>query len=429
MCRMCKRCLVPSQTFEAKFSCKYSNIDRLVVCKLGEPIFRSLQWLDPFEREFVLDYIMGEFGDEYFSSSITQMSAIDTQKVNKFVEGVSNDYHLFANSIELLSATRPVRMKAISQLEAAFQQSVMAMKAQRKSALSSLHTRQSLEMDMQSSNSGEVEGMVHQHMAEIDELVQFWNSKLHELTSVQMNEYKALVNDVLEEKANPDERNGHTKSYKFKRLEISGFEWRGFEPVAAAQFCTHFPARLIRLITLKGDFFSVIHPMKYVDSFADPEEEVVLHDELESAVVIGRRDYGQSANNQDCALERLFDEAPVDCRWPSYSEQIHNIHQQDSSDTNIHITRHSNLSHGIRLIFHVRPCEDMSSHISRIFSFADANGIKRVYVPLEIVSDWLSPTNIFTDDRQMKQMLKTQIRKLGNCFTNSTLEEIVLIRN
>ena len=451
---MCRKCYVPNHAISVEVPGRFGRESVKVRCLPGFSMWQSISAKDFFEKEYVFEYVLGKIGD---AGALAQMHApLHAEDPSFIPDGVSNDFKTFAIALAHLALHQPTRMKAIEQLEVRYHKSVSLAKAQRRQALTSLQTRQALEMDMLSGRGCgrvELELMVHQHVSEVEGLTDFWAKEIAGLLSVQLREYKELVLEIHAEggarsgamvgippadvsaaalgcvsaAANRDVSSPAMPhvigvsppiSYCFQRPEIPGTQWRGLQAIAAQTDLTR-PARLIRLITLKGDFLSTaLAPLVHQDDMnVDPE--IVSAPAISSAVVLGFSQGLRMQSNQDAEVLRLMDAAPADCRWPSFQSQIEAI----PPNAPLFLTHHSNLANGVKCIFHMSTEDGLES----VFRRADALGIVRVFVPEILVPDLRCPS-IAPSGCGMGALAAGAARALPNSTANMCLREIVLIR-
>ena len=398
---MCKKCVRPKMDVSVQIG------NHVIALHAGEAIFDSItrDVPDAFEAELLVDTVL-EILDA-IDDSVESESPLGS--IRSF-RNVGAECIAFNEAICFLSLSDPMRMKTIQQLEIQYDENVSKKKAARKSAQASLQTRQSLEMDMLTNNpqysKKELEMLVYQHVTELDDLEIYWDAEITNARSKQMQEYMALVMEVYKT---------HFGTLPVRLSNSFPPTHPVFSAIAVRRDIT-VPARLVRLIELSGDFFStVLKPRKMC--MQDPEEEFHQEErEPKSAVLLGSHVSGKSTCQQVALLRFIDNEAPTECRWPSFKQQsVGNVPE------GIFESYHSNLGLGIERIFHIVD----STCLVDTLKLADTTGIQRIYIPHVIVADLLCPS-LPEEDLEFFSCIKGAIR--SRLSPNGSLLEVVLIR-
>jgi len=205
MCRLCA--LAPVDLEIPPVRAKYGPerfLNKLIPVSKGEFVLDAIKKSvkDPFEQMAVYDLFMASLSS--FSGIAVPTSAAPVTAVC-VKEGVSEEIIEFEKALGLLQQHNPTRMKTLEQLEGNFHKAVQTVKQQRSSALSSLHRRQALEMDMLSSETmdkkimkSELEALVSQHVSEMDSVQAHWKREVKKAQDRQLKEYRDLVLEVFE---------------------------------------------------------------------------------------------------------------------------------------------------------------------------------------------------------------------------------------
>ena len=414
---------------------------------------------DPFARNVMLEKILTGFVDMKPSvvSSGSDGSSSSGTSLCYYDQGIPTEYWEFQDALKFLRRYNPTRMKAIEQLESNYHRAIQTLKQQKRAALASLQTRQSLEMDMLTNqrdySKTELEALVGQHIGEVDGLVSHWDREISSLQEVQLKEYRELVMEVYSSEKSGiknDDRIEERKvgeKEKWERFPLPPHtEWLSITPIAAMGDGGGV-ARCIRLIHLqtKEDFVSsVVNPILSPNEEIglDPEELCFIetNDTVVSGAVLGISADLMLRSNQDIQLVQILDKCPVDCRWPCFLDQVEAVklsrHSQHEKNQ-IMITRHSNLSLGIEFLIHQFfefEHESTIDEVLNLLELADSLRIERLYVPDVLVPDLRSPLVIDKQTRpdsakSFLTVLKEAIRKMNNVSTSKArLREIVVIR-
>ena len=434
---MCQWCYCANSRIEiGPIQSKYSPnrpVNPTIVCEAGQRVMDSVirAVTDPFEQRAVFTQVM---------AGIQGSGAVTNHPRRPLISGVSDDFLEFHEALSFLQKHNPTRMKAIEQLESNYQKSVHAVKQQRKSALASLQTRQSLEMDMLTNSKGyaksDMQSLVNQHLPEMEALLAHWATEVKALQDMQLREYKELVMEVYQSELGAgDNKDCTTRNARtYARPEIVGLQWECMRPIAVVRNPDH-RARLVRFTRLRGDYLSaVIAPGSTdIDSILDPEEQcTVSRSDVVSAVLLGGDGSLAFRSNQDCEIINCFDsKCPTDCRWPAMADQLAQIrttHPYGISDEPLFVTRHSNLAHGVGLIFHCFSSDAAS--VQAVLEWCDSLGIQRLFVPDILVPDLRSPSLTDREARAVafqSTLIETAKKCLYNSVGNVSLDEIVLV--
>lgn len=409
---------------------------------------------DPFARNAFYESLLKGFVD--VRSSVVKGEDEGSEQVG-FLDGIPPEYIEFHEALNFLRIHNPTRMKAIEQLETNYHRAVQLLKVQKRSALTSLQTRQSLEMDMLTNqrdfSKPELEALVGQHIAEVDGLVSHWEEEIRTLQTVQLKEYRELVMEVYcsEKMGKLEVRRenvvvGKSMRGKWERPILPpGTEWIKMVPIAALGPGTGPGARCVRLIHLRSEDYvsSVINPIIAPNEEFDPEELCFVEESntVVCGVVLGAfADLGLKSN-QDIQLLKILDKCPVDCRWPSFVDQIATVRMSGESGRErgrVVVTRHSNLGLGVKFILHkIFENDDIVriEDVVELLEIADSLRIERLYVADVFAADLRSPTVIDKSTRpdrarEFLHVLKIAISRLDNQFSNpAKLREIVVIES
>lgn len=398
---------------------------------------------DPFAQRAVFDYA--------FDVIINQLDKISPPEIRisptpRPLSGISDDVYIFHDALEYLTTHNPTRMKTIEQLELNYHKAVYSVKQQRKSAMTGLQTRQSLEMDILTAkgryDKAELEALVLQHVQEMDAMVSHWAEEIRSVQNRQLREYKELVMEVYEsEKSESSHRtNRYLTPRTYARPEVAGLTWISMTPVAAIPVRDH-RARLIRVTHMKGDFLSrVVCPtvMTAETSELDPEELLAVRSAAEepvSAVLLGVSKRSLEFNsNQDADLLNILDNnCPTDCRWPSLVDQIKTLRSMYAGgippDRNFFISRHSNAAYGVSLIFHAMLDWDQSEVIQDIIAWAEIFGVERLFLSSALVPDLRAPRaqDLSSVENATYTSVVGAVRRLSNVVEDPALGEIVIV--
>ena len=433
---MCRFCCVSAVSLEipripSKFNKQRSlNIDPIPV-NSGECVWEIIQGSVkcPYEQLAIHEFALKLIAEYHEGANLADV--VSEQLPMILAVGVEEEWLEFERALAFLASHNPTRMKTIEQLELNYRKSVLTSKQQRHSALTSLQTRQSLEMDMlqqsSSSSRSELESLVHQHCSEIDGLVAFWDAEIQSVRLRQLCEYKDLVTEVVHSESAAASIVKNNRHREYRRPEVVGLEWISMK-VVAVRPSLHHKTRLVRISIFQGDFISSLISPKIADSsgILDPEELCVLSnsDSVASAMVLGTSSSSFTFNsNQDIELVRRIDnESPADCRWPSLTEQVESLRQKCPS---VGKTRHSNLGHGITTIYHMQPCCFSSESVwLKLFEDCEGSGINRVFIPSELVADLRAPV---VHGVESQQIVEAVLKRLSNVFDNVSLDELVVV--
>jgi hypothetical protein len=200
---------------------------------------------------------------------------------------------------------------------------------------------------------------------------------------------------------------------------------------------------MIRLEQYRGDFLtSAIVPIVSEETVLDPEEQCAVGDVdgyVKSAVLIGASPEMNFRSNQDMELMRIFDQSPVDCRWPSLHDQwilAKSSTTENRAGLRVIVTRHSNLSNHVEFIFHVLldgfETPLAPDRLSSIFNLVESYQINRLFIPDILVPDLRSPSAIDRDWRADQsaaffETLKSGIRGMDNILYFPSLKEFIYI--
>ena len=433
MCRWCY--VVNEDVVIPPIASRYNGrmLNDPIIVRKGEHVFHAIRNSveDAFELRAVYNHFLFERLPSLFESSgCYQKGSNSTKSQARPPTGIADEFFEFESALEFLTLHNPTRMKALEQLELNYHKAIQQVKQERVSAISSLQTRQSLEMDMLTSagqcDKRELEALVSQHVAEMDAVVAHWDKELSSLHRRQLAEYKELVMEVYcsEKSLSQSARRSDYNIAEYRRPEIPGLRWQSLVPVSVSTHAA-FRTRLVRLTHMEGDFIeSVIVPvLPDADPRLDPEEQVLAApSKVKSAVVLGCHAGFEFKSNQDAALSKIVDlAAPGDCRWPSLAEQRRAV-AGSAGESKYVVTRHSNLGHGVVAIFH---CMSESS-ISEIVEWCDCMHIERLFLPHAIVPDLLAP-GASSEQSDLVAVTISAVRRLSNVVSDPGLRELVIV--
>lgn len=437
---MCRLCFVAETDFEilpirSKFNRnRFLNSETILVNK-GERLLDRITSVvaNPFEQLALHSYVLKSITESTVGLSVGKDGSVFPEYL--IVSGVKNEWLEFEDALNFLAHHNPTRMKTIEHLELNYRKAVSQSKTQRASALASLQTRQSLEMDMltsqQSYAKSDLEALVQQHCSEIDALEDHWASAIRNVQQRQLQEYKDLVMEVVQRETFPPT---WYEPREYSRPEIMGLSYMSMHPVAVSSSIGN-KARLVRISHMRGDFLSSLISSKILSidqSNLDPEEQCASNStvhEISSAVVLGTSSRSFSfKSNQDTELLRKIDsESPADCRWPSLLEQVELLRSSESSA--IRKTRHSNLGHGICALYHLLVRDVDESTLVTILKDCEFLGVRRVFIPSFLVPDLRAPSIADLDGTNVIPIVPLAVKRLSNVLSFPSLDEIVLVDN
>ena len=447
MCRKCYRLNenVVIGSMESKYSGMYGPFRGFAGDGVWDVLSENIK--DPFAADAVYESILCGFVE--MKASVVADTMPQGGKP-LFTQHIPDEFSEFHGALKFLQVHNPTRMKAIEQLESNYHSAVHSLKQQKRSALSSLQTRQSLEMDMLTNQRDyskvELEALVGQHIAEVDGLIEQWDGDIETLQNVQLEEYRELVMEVYcSEKMSRKHVDAIFGEDRVPRRPwerpplLPGTEWVRMTPVAARGAGG---SRCLRLVKFSSnDFvFSVINPKisRNIENELDPEELCLVEqsDSVVCGVVLGTMKNLSLRSNQDIQLLSVLDKCPVDCRWPSFVDQIRGV-CQSKCEAPVVVTRHSNLSFGVKFILHRKFVDDDEifgeEAVTQLLEIADCLGIERLFVPDMLVPDLRSPTVIDKSTRSARavkfsDVLKNSISRLDyRVVRNSRLKEVIVI--
>ena len=360
------------------------------------------------------------------------------------IAGLNEEWLSFEEAIQFLASHNPTRMKTIEQLESNYRKTLFTVKQNRTSGLASLQTRQSLEMDMLTSQSNytkaDLESLVQQHCSEMDCLMHHWDSEIRSVQQRQLREYKDLVMEVFQSERGSGNiavsNFAVTARRQYSRPDVHGLEWLSMRAVAVRSSISH-KARLVRITRMRGDFLSSLIPSKQIAeidlSNLDPEEQCASSEShVSSALIIGvSSNQFTFRSNQDIELVRRIDtECPGDCRWPTLVEQIEVLRNQSAKKC-VAKTRHSNLGSGIGTIYHIDP-EVFYDELNLLELFQDCEGlgVKRIFIPSVFVADMRAPFLLEKGgSRDSERIILGALGKLSNMLESPSLDEVVIVHS
>jgi hypothetical protein len=401
----------------------YVNSAEIIVEK-KEKILDVIQesLANPYEALAVYEWVMK--GEQVLAGcrSGNEESAMVVSPIHS---GLDHHSFEFERALNFLARTNPARMKTIEHLETNYRRSMLDMKKQRASAVASLQTRQSLEMDMLTSSKHskpDLQSMVHQHVAEMDALMAFWQVEIRTLHQRQLVEYRELVSEVVaSEGMTSSWTHRERKPRIYARPEIDQLEWISMQPVAVVSDVSR-RARLVRLTRMSGDILSALSsPLPFDDSsLIDPEEEECCpRSVVRSAVLLGTEKF---KSNQDTELRNRIDmKCPSDCRWPCLGEQIELV-----GSARISKTRHSNIAHGIGTIYFASQIPTLDD-LTNVFNDCELNEIERLFIPRNFKMDLRAPAAGGQETQDMYDKVLSAIRGLCNRIETPWLDEVVLV--
>jgi hypothetical protein len=390
---MCRYCFVVNFDFIVPpIPSRYRKGEYLspdpIVIRPGDVLFNRIpQTNNVYERIAIFEHAVDLVGSTFPES----ISNRESETSLRPLYGIDGKFFELERAINYLSEHNPKRLKVIEQLEMNYYSGIDVKKNQRNTAISTLQTRQSLEMDIliNSNTQGkddELKMLVAQHYEEIETVEKYWNQIIQEEEDRCLNEFIDLVLEVytgeMNNCAGPSSQLFYQQSYK----RPDGMEWISLSPVAVVKR-TDYKTRLVRVTKVRvGDYmkiFSREDRFKFFDRL-DPEELVL---ETKNGPVIGAV-LGASKSldlksNQDVALLKLIGS---DCRWPSLRNQFESIRK--GIFFNFFVTRHSNIN--TSFIFHI--VDDEEASIGDIIQFSDHVGIDQLYIPLSLVPDVNAPS-------------------------------------
>ena len=436
---MCRLCAVAPLDFEipplkSKFNPE-RYLNKTIPVRRGEFVLEEIRNYvkDPFEQLALYDLFLASLSGQRM---VADRSPSDPPPA--FVEGVSAEIIAFEKALTYLERHNPTRMKTLEQLEQNYHKSVQTVKQQRAAALSSLHTRQALEMDMITSQAGgyeksELKALVNQHVSEMDSIHCHWEKEVRGTQQRQLKEYKELVQEVFESEKGKVSSPQTVKKRIYKRAQLAEAEFVRMMPLAVRPDLSR-PVRVIRSTEFKGDFISSIFSRNIVagrDSppDLDPEEQCCLvSSHVKSAAIIGIHpdEAGKKKSNQYMELLDFVDSVcPTDCRYPSLSEQLAHVGSSLRDGRGVAaVTRHSNLGNGVSIIFHLLECNQ--EIFKSVLGMCDCLGIERIFAPHIIVPDLRVPS-VTGMHPLVQPLLISAARQLSNFISNPSLDELVVI--
>ena len=442
---MCRLCLVAGEEglsippVRSKYhKSRFLNKEPIIV-KPHACVFDSIcgQIQDPYEQWGLFQHVLANLpthGDIRKQLSLPPVITV----------GIGTESEQFEQALNFLSSHNPARMKTIEQLERNYTKAVFVAKQQRASAISSLQTRQSLEMDMLTSQSNghskqDLEALVHQHVSEMDSLVSHWDAEVRTIHQRQLKEYRELVIEVVQSELSSLGLSSLGPSVQkptaqriYGRPEIFGLEWQTMTPIAIVSNHS-FRARLVRLTQMKGDFIdSLVVPATLSDedhSMLDPEEQCAMSSRSQqrpvvSALVLGS-DLSSFKSNQDIeVVKRIDQDSPADCRWPSLGDQMDHMRANNPS---VALTRHSNLGNGVTAIFFLPEQHVSVDTFVCIFQYCENIGIERLFVPSFLAKDLRAPSVDKSEAIETTSLVTVALTRLSNLIHNPSLDEVVIV--
>lgn len=428
---MCKLCAVAPIDFEIPpVRAKYNRnrfINKTIFVGKGEFVLDEIRKVvkDTFEQLAIYDLYLSSIP----ASEFTFEERGEAPKIKIVKEGVSEEILVFERALTYLQEHNPTRMKTLEQLEAHYNKAVQSVKQQLDSALSSLHTRQALEMDMINNQVGghqkaDLETLVNQHVTEMESVLSHWRQQVRQLQQRQLKEYKELVMEVFEsEKGKETSHPLIVKKRVYCRPQLTEAEFVRMMPIAIRPDPVK-PVRVLRVTEFIGDYISAVFRPGLSDmSDLDPEEQCLRFPKVKSAAIMGTHADLLAQANQRVELLNLIDSAcSADSRYPPFQDQLESVKSIDKGQ--IAITRHSNLGNGVSVIFHILDCDEaVFEYLLRI---CDSLGIKRIFSPHIIVPDLRVPS-VTGAHLSVQPILISAARRLANFISNPSLDEIVFI--
>jgi len=444
---MCRLCYIAETDFSVPPIMSKFNKDRFLNAKSleikkGENVMDGISengGLNIYEQLSLHTYVMKCLAEHRDGDRIEKDPSSDSEQ-SQIASGVTQEWQEFESALQFLSRHNPTRFKTIEHLEQNYRISLSQAKQQRASALSSLQTRQSLEMDMLTAQSNyaksDIEALVQQHCAEVDALVDHWAETIRGIQQRQLVEYRDLVMEVVQSELSGREqifRNNFHELRQYFRPEIPGLNYLFMRPVCVNKFREH-RVRLIRVSHMEGDFLSslVVPRVPEMDqSVLDPEEQCASNDvmdEVISAIILGcSSPRFEFKSNQDQELLRKIDtESPSDCRWPCLLEQVELLRSLRESP--IRKTRHSNLGNGISVIYHIDFARIDSEKIQAVFKDCELSGVRRVFIPDVLVPDLRAPSVQTQGGVDVASLAIPALKQLSNVYHGPSVDEVVIIQ-